>query len=61
MVLRSISGVTGPAGQQLDRLYGPRPGQPYTSVVLVEDDGPIHTSKLALAALAAQGLESKFT
>src|ERR1019366_8342838 len=34
--------------EQLDRLYGPRPGQPFTPVVLVEDNGPIHTSKLAL-------------
>ena len=40
--------------EQLDRLYGPRPGQPFTSVVLVEDNGPIHTSKLALAALATR-------
>ena len=40
--------------EQLDRLYGPRPGQPFTPVVLVEDNGPIHTSKLALAALAAR-------
>jgi transposase len=40
--------------EQLDRLYGPRPGQPLTPVVLVEDNGPIHTSKLALAALAAR-------
>ncbi len=40
--------------EQLDRLYGPRPGQPYTPVVLVEDNDPIHTSKLTLAALAAR-------
>jgi transposase len=40
--------------EQLDRLYGPRPGQPAKPVVLVEDNGPIHTSKLALAALAAR-------
>jgi transposase len=40
--------------EQLDRLYGPRPGQPFTPVVLVEDNGPIHTSKLSLAALAAR-------
>jgi transposase len=40
--------------EQLDLLYGPRPGQPFTPVVLVEDNGPIHTSKLALAALAAR-------
>jgi transposase len=40
--------------EQLDRLYGPRPGQPTKRVVLVEDNGPIHTSKLSLAALAAR-------
>jgi transposase len=40
--------------EQLDRLYGPRPGQPVKPVVLVEDNGPIHTSKLSLAALAAR-------
>jgi transposase len=40
--------------EQLDRLYGPKPGQPTRLVVLVEDNGPIHTSKLSLAALAAR-------
>jgi transposase len=40
--------------EQLDRLYGPRPGQPVKPVVLVLDNGPIHTSKLSLAALAAR-------
>jgi hypothetical protein len=40
--------------EQLDRLYGPRPGQTTKPVVLVEDNGPIHTSKLSLAALAAR-------
>jgi transposase len=40
--------------EQLDRLYGPKPGQPTRPVVLVEDNGPIHTSKLSLAALAAR-------
>ena len=40
--------------EQLDRLYGPKPGQPTKRVVLVEDNGPIHTSKLSLAALAAR-------
>jgi transposase len=40
--------------EQLDRLYGPKPGQPVKSVVLVEDNGPIHTSKLSQAALAAR-------
>jgi len=40
--------------QQLDQLYGPKPGQSTKRVVLVEDNGPIHTSKLSLAALAAR-------
>ena len=40
--------------EQLDRLYGPKPGQSAKPVVLVEDNGPIHTSKLSLAALAAR-------
>ena len=40
--------------EQLDRQYGPRPGQPIKPVVLVEDNGPIHTSKLSRAALAAR-------
>jgi hypothetical protein len=39
--------------EQLDRLYGPKPGQPTKPVVPVEDNGPIHTSKLSRAALAA--------
>ncbi len=40
--------------EQLDRLYGPKPGQPTGPVVLVEDNGPIHTSKLSRAALATR-------
>ncbi len=40
--------------EQLDRLFGPKPGQPAKPVVLVEDNGPIHTSKLSRAALAAR-------
>jgi hypothetical protein len=40
--------------EQLDRLYGARPGQVATSVVLVLDNRPIHTSKLSRAALAAR-------
>jgi transposase len=40
--------------EQLDRLHGPKPGQPTKPVVLVEDNGPIHTSKLSRAALAAR-------
>ena len=33
--------------EQLDRLYGPKPGQPTKRVVLVEDNGPIHTNQSA--------------
>jgi transposase len=40
--------------EQLDRLYGPKPGQPVRKVVLVEDNGPIHTSTLSRAALATR-------
>ncbi len=40
--------------QQLDEAYGPKPGRPTTPVVLVEDNGPIHTSKISRAALAAR-------
>jgi hypothetical protein len=40
--------------EQLDRLYGPQPGRPAKPVVLVEHNGPIHNSKLSLAALAAR-------
>lgn len=40
--------------EQLDRQYGPKPGQPSQQVVLVEDNGPIHTSKMSRAALAAR-------
>ena len=40
--------------EQLDRLYGPKPGQPIKPVVIVEDNGPIHTSKLSVAAPAAR-------
>jgi transposase len=40
--------------EQLDRRFGPKPGQPAKPVVLVEDNGPIHTSKLSLAALGAR-------
>ena len=40
--------------EQLDRAYSPKPGQPVKPVVLVEDNGPIHTSKLSQAALAAR-------
>ena len=40
--------------EQLDRLYGPKPGQRARPVAPVEDNGPIHTSKLSRAALAAR-------
>src|SRR5208337_710888 len=40
--------------EQLDRLYGPQPGRQAKPIVLVEDNGPIHTSKRSLAALAAR-------
>ena len=37
---------------RLDPLYGPRPGHTAKPVVMVLDNGPIHTSKLSRAALA---------
>jgi transposase len=40
--------------EQLDRLYGPKPGRVTKPVVLVEDNGPIHVSKMTLAALEAR-------
>src|SRR5215218_9304539 len=40
--------------EQLDQLYGPMPGRQAKPVVLVEDNGPIHVSKLSRAALAAR-------
>ena len=40
--------------EQLDEVYGPKPGRPARPVVLVEDNGPIHTSRLSRAALAAR-------
>jgi transposase len=40
--------------EQLDQLYAPKPGHTTKPVVLVEDNGPIHTSKLSMAALAAR-------
>jgi transposase len=40
--------------KELGRLYGPKPAQPVTPVVLALDNGPIHTSKATLAALAAR-------
>ena len=38
----------------LDRAYGPQLGRTTKSVVLVLDNGPIHTSKVSMAALAAR-------
>jgi transposase len=40
--------------EQIDHLYGPQPGRPTKPVVLVEDNGPIHTSTRSLAALSAR-------
>jgi hypothetical protein len=40
--------------ERLDRLYGPAPGRPRRPVVLVLDNGPIHTSKATSKALAAR-------
>ena len=38
--------------RELDRRWGPRPGEVARPVVLVPDNGPIHTSKMSRAALA---------
>jgi len=40
--------------EQLDQIYGPKPGQPIKPVVLVEDNGRVHTSKLTRKAFAAR-------
>lgn len=40
--------------EQIDRLYGPKPGRPHKPVVLVEDNGPIHVSKATRKALEAR-------
>ena len=40
--------------EQLDSLYGPKPGRPTKPVVLVADNGPIHVSKATTAALEAR-------
>jgi transposase len=40
--------------ERLDPLYGPRPGHSSKPVVMGLDNGPIHTSKLSRAALAAR-------
>jgi hypothetical protein len=39
---------------RLDAAYGPCPGRPRKPVILVLDNGPIHTSKASRAALAAR-------
>src|SRR4051794_3123520 len=39
---------------ELGRRYGPRPGMISKPIVLVLDNGPIHTSKVSRAALAAR-------
>ena len=39
--------------EKLDARFGPRPGKAVKPVVLVLDNGPIHTSKASMAALAA--------
>lgn len=40
--------------EELDRRYGPHPGCIMKPVVIVLDNGPIHTSKITRAALAAR-------
>ena len=40
--------------EQIEALYGPMPGRVSKPVVLVEDNGPIHVSKMSRAALAAR-------
>ena len=40
--------------EQIDRHYGPKPGRATLPVVLVEDNGPIHASKISRAALATR-------
>jgi transposase len=40
--------------ERLDSLYSSKPGQPTKPVVLVLDNGPIHTSKVSRAALEAR-------
>ena len=40
--------------EQLDHLFGPQPGRAIKPVVLVEDNGPIHVSKLTRKAIEAR-------
>ena len=42
--------------EQLDHLFGPQPGRAIKPVVLVEDNGPIHVSKLTLKAIGSPTL-----
>ena len=44
--------------EELDRLYGPKPAAPIEPVVIVLDNGPVHTSK---ASRAATGLSRAAT
>jgi transposase len=38
--------------ERIDRIYGPRPGETCKPVRIVLDNGPVHTSKATMAALA---------
>ena len=38
--------------ERIDRLYGPKPGEARKPLRIVLDNGPVHTSKATLAALA---------
>ena len=38
--------------ERLDHIYGPKPGADFKPVRIVLDNGPVHTSKATLAALA---------
>jgi transposase len=40
--------------ENLDHHHGPKPGQPQNPVVIVPDNGPIHTGTATKAALAAR-------
>ena len=40
--------------EEIDRRFAPRSGEPVRPLVLVLDNGPIHTSKLTTRALAAR-------
>src|SRR4051812_46142564 len=42
--------------EEVDRHYGPKLGRMLKPIVLVLDNGPIHTSKMSRAALAARPL-----